>query len=90
MRTKEYRDDLLLAAYATTLGYAIEASKIDDTGIPHDALKFNLGAVSVWATSRGWRVAKLANDGMWPKPQNSDFHSTVKAALDAGAKLNAN
>lgn len=91
------RDDLKLAAYAVSLGFTLEIQGcsgprgfspdlFDSTGIPHDGLAFHRGPVAVWQTAQGWRVAKL-EDERFPKPQPSDFHANLKAALDVGAAI---
>lgn len=86
------RDDLTLAAYAVMLGYNI---KTDDdgaaafnphTGIPGHSLSFQRGPVTVWYTSRGWRVARII-DGMYERPLDDHFHDKLKVALDVGFEL---
>lgn len=86
------RDDLKHAAYAVALGYSLHIDggkrpfKPDSfiAGIPHDGLSFERGAVHVWATARGWRVAKLEG-GRFPRPVPEEFFSSLVKALDAGA-----
>jgi hypothetical protein len=86
------RDDLKLAAYAVALGYSLHIDggkrpfKPDSfiAGIPHDGLSFERGAVHVWDTARGWRVAKLEG-GRFPRPVPEEFFPSLLKALDAGA-----
>lgn len=87
------RDDLRLAAYAVALKYSLrgpggmplEAATFATNGTPYNGLQFVLGDVSVWDTSRGWRVARLV-DGKFEHAQDSDFYKRLKDALDEGAR----
>lgn len=84
------RDDLTLAAFAVANGFTLGIDRgrafgpgvFDATGIPHDGLTFERDGVHVWATSRGWRVAKLAGD-RFPPPAPGDFHARLLPALRA-------
>lgn len=88
-----FREDLLLAAYAVALGFEIQGDRavklqtvlFDSNGIPHDGLQFLIGDVNIWQTSRGWRVARVI-DGMFEKPNPSQFYAKLKPALDEGAR----
>lgn len=85
------RDDLKLTAYALSIGYTIRPGpygyRFNADGVPPDSLVFSRGAVTVWWTTRGWRVAKLGENGLYPKPVDSDFHPHLKDALDAGKEM---
>lgn len=86
------REDIMLAAFAVSLGYEIyyANAKFDVTGIPHESLHFGRdgGNVHVWETARGWRVAKREMfENAFPRPEASDFHSTLLAALKHGQTL---
>ena len=92
MSRGQLRDDLMLAAYAVSLGFEVcpyqsggkvTPAAFDDAGIPHDSLQFVLGDVSVWMTARGWRVARVV-DGLFEKPNDSQFYAKLKDALDEG------
>lgn len=92
------RDDLKLAAYAVALGYTLHLDALGSArplpvaafephkGVPADGISFKRGAVTVWDTDRGWRVAKLEGD-RFPKPQPSDFYRSLYHALNAGVAL---
>lgn len=91
------RDDLMLGAYALSLGFEIRghldvkltdpgaAGLFNSQGCPPDALQFVIGDVNVWETARGWRVARLI-DGKYEKPDPSQFFDKLKDALDRGAE----
>lgn len=92
------RDDLKFAAYAVALGFTLE---IDSgkrpfvpssfiAGIPHDGLSFVKGPVHVWDTARGWRVAKLNDEGRFTPPLPEEFFKSLRAALDTGATIAGN
>lgn len=90
--TVAVREDLLLAAYAVSLGYSIEAGpngfKFDPTGIPHEGLQFTRGDVHVWDTARGWRCSRLGDDGRFPHPPPpGEFYQRLLGALTAGVKI---
>ncbi len=91
------RDDLVLGAYAISLGFEIRGHQdvklthpgasmlFHPDGCPRDGLQFVIGDVSVWDTARGWRCARLI-DGRYEKPSDSQFYSKLKDALDEGAR----
>lgn len=95
--TRGLRDDLKLGAYAISLGYELRGFadvKLSDPGAsalfhpdgcPRDGLQFVIGDVTVWDTARGWRVARLI-DGLFEKPNPSQFYAKLKDALDEGAR----
>src|SRR5690348_11752793 len=91
--SRDFRDDLKLAAYAVSLGFGLLGSpgqlspaQFDDDGIPPpDSIQFVIGDVHVWNTARGWRVSRLV-DGSYAKPSDSDFFDKLKHALDEGAR----
>ena len=78
------RQDVMLAAYAVSLGFQIESGCFDDKGMPVGTLAFNKGKIRVWCTERGWRVARQEGDRFLENPSDRDFFARLKKALDAG------
>ena len=78
------RQDVMLAAYAVSLGFQIESGRFDDKGIPVGTLAFNKGKIRVWCTERGWRVARQEGDRFLENPSDRDYFAKLKKALDAG------
>ncbi len=90
------RPDLLLTAYAVSLGFKVRSYTNEhsmDTlvfnaqGVPADSLTFVLqhpkgDDIVVWQTARGWRVAQKRGEH-YPLPQNKDFHQNLLSALDS-------
>lgn len=89
---RHLRDDLALAAWAIHQGFRITQQdrkpRFDSAGIPHDALDFRLGNITVWQTSRGWRMAALNPEtNMYQKARDEDFFEKLKDALKAAIFL---
>lgn len=90
------RPDLLLTAYAVSLGFKVRSYTNEhsmDTpvfnaqGVPSDSLTFVLqhpkgDDIVVWQTARGWRVAQK-RAGHYPLPQAKDFFQSLMLALDS-------
>jgi len=78
------RQDLKYTAYAVSLGFSILPAKYV-AGIPQDSLFFTRGAIAVWETERGWRVAELDGE-TYKESRATDFHKTLLAALEDAHK----
>ena len=61
------------------LAFELSRIRVNDTGAVRtpETVKFN-----VWETARGWRCAQLLANDVFEKPDESQFHQKLKAALD--------
>lgn len=83
MANERARQDVLLAAYAMSLGFQVIADGFTEKGLPAGTLAFHKNEVRVWFTARGWRVAREVGGRIEGKPADSDFFVQLKKALDA-------